>query len=95
MKMEWKKLINYYKKKKMKTELKLEIMKQINLLFPLSKEPIAITSAIELAFQQAKQEFIEDEIKFLEKHKFPLNYNKEIIDRIKELKSQLQNQNGK
>lgn len=37
-------------------EIELEVMKQISLLFPLSKEPIAITSAIELTIQQTLQE---------------------------------------
>lgn len=38
------------------TELKLEVMKKINLLFPLSKEPIVITSAIDFGFEAGRQE---------------------------------------
>ena len=43
-------------------EIKLEVMNQIKLLFPLSKEPIAIMSGIELGIQagiQSERERIE------------------------------------
>ena len=78
----------------MKDKIIMEVLEHINRLFPLSKEPIAITSAIEFALMiQSKQIFDEiDKLIIETKSEIPVPIERsKFIEELKKLREKYEN----
>jgi len=56
--------------KKMKTQdkIKLNVLEKMKMLFPMSKEPIAITSAIELTYEECEEEITKLKVEYIQEN---------------------------
>ena len=78
----------------MKDKIIMEVLEHINILYPMSKEPIAITSAIEFTMSiQAKQIFDEiDKLIIETKSEIPVPITEsKFIEELKKLREKYEN----